>query len=111
MNTNKKILCKNCGFENLEGTNYCQKCGKKLIVKNKFIKSLDFGSVSGTGAKGVSVAPLAAKAISNEAGKIKQNKNKIVKVIPLKDGSWHCPDCGQLNKPYSLYCKGCGRDI
>lgn len=108
MSTSKNI-CKNCGFENLEGTNYCQKCGKKL--SKSFIKQLNFGSVSGAGAKGVSIAPIVSKTIESQADEIKVKKKQRVKVIPLKDGSWYCPDCGQLNKSHSLYCKSCGRDI
>ena len=38
-------------------------------------------------------------------------KKTLVKVIPLKDGRWYCPECGELNSRQSKICYGCGRDF
>lgn len=29
----KYIVCKKCGFENLPGTQFCQRCGSKISLK------------------------------------------------------------------------------
>lgn len=56
----KYIVCKKCGFENLPGTQFCQRCGSKISLKftDKIASSL-----AGTGQKGSSLAPLGAMAI------------------------------------------------
>lgn len=105
----KYIVCKKCGFENLPGTQFCQRCGSKISLKftDKIASSL-----AGTGQKGSSLAPLGAR-----RSKLRQ-KNwekqhappKLVPVIPLENGDWYCPDCGNNNPKYSLFCKNCGRD-
>ena len=45
----KYIVCKKCGFENLPGTQFCQRCGSKISLKftDKIASSL-----AGTGQKG-----------------------------------------------------------
>ena len=65
----KYIVCKKCGFENLPGTQFCQRCGSKISLKftDKIASSL-----AGTGQKGSSLAPLGAMAIeaqTEELGK------------------------------------------
>ena len=95
----KYIVCKKCGFENLPGTQFCQRCGSKISLKftDKIASSL---------------APLGAMAIeaqTEELGKTAAPP-KLVPVIPLENGDWYCPDCGEYNPKYSLFCKNCGRD-
>ena len=105
----KCIVCKKCGFENLPGTQFCQHCGSKMSLKftDKIASSL-----AGTGQRGSSLAPLGAMAIeaqTEELGKTAAPP-KLVPVIPLENGDWYCPDCGEYNPKYSLFCKNCGRD-
>lgn len=109
------MKCSNCTFDNVDGTRYCQRCGTKLKIR---VPLFDFGwknsrYSAGAGQKGSSMAPLGAMAVEKQAnslGNVKNSKN-LVKVHPLKDGSWYCPDCGELNAKYTLNCKGCGRDF
>ena len=106
----KYIVCKKCGFENLPGTQFCQRCGSKISLKftDKIASSL-----AGTGQKGSSLAPLGAMAIeaqTEELGKTAAPP-KLVPVIPLENGDWYCPDCGEYNPKYSLFCKNGGRDF
>ena len=86
----KYIVCKKCGFENLPGTQFCQRCGSKISLKftDKIASSL-----AGTGQKGSSLAPLGAMAIeaqTEELGKTAAPP-KLVPVIPLENGDWYCP--------------------
>lgn len=107
------MKCQTCGAENSEGTHYCQNCGGKLKVKVSGRFSWEHGTAfAGLGHKGSSIAPLGAMAIENQGkdlGKITVRKN-LVKVCPRKDGSWYCPDCGELNEKYKNFCRNCGRD-
>ena len=59
----KYIVCKKCGFENLPGTQFCQRCGSKISLKftDKIASSL-----AGTGQKGSSLAPLGAIFVSEK---------------------------------------------
>lgn len=102
------ILCKKCGFKNYDGTRFCQKCGVKLPRKSP----MNFSVIAGTGMKGVSIAPLAGMANDMKEEKSKNTVNEesvSVKTVPLEDGSWYCPDCGQRNDSLNLFCSGCGR--
>ncbi len=104
--------CKNCNFENLYGTKYCQKCGEKLKISNKIFYFQNGKFLAGAGTRGSSLAPLAMMSTQNTAstlGPVTTTSN-LVKVVPLEDSSWYCPDCGEHNIPHSFYCKGCGRD-
>lgn len=106
------MKCKYCEFENLDGTNYCQRCGKKLTRSLGHSKWKKQKYLAGNGTRGSSLAPLGGIAIENQAkslGGILTHKH-LVKVSPLENGSWYCPDCGELNAKYSRFCKGCGRD-
>lgn len=50
--------CKKCNFPNLDGTNYCRKCGSYLNAKReKFIRKGNFGFLAGNGWKETSIAP------------------------------------------------------
>lgn len=106
-------LCKYCGFQNFDGTRYCQKCGKKIIRKGlrAFFRGADFSNLAGMGARGVSIAPLGKMAVDNLSKQWgnKKNPSGCVKVVPLEDGSWYCPDCGFHNARHALYCGDCGR--
>ncbi len=106
-------LCKHCGFQNLDGTRYCQKCGKKIVRKGfrAFFRGADFGSLAGAGAKGVSIAPLGKMAIDRSPKQWKDGRNSSghVKAVPLEDGSWYCPDCGFHNARNTLFCGNCSR--
>lgn len=107
------IICKKCEFENLEGTKYCQKCGSKLKESAKLFDFKNTKFLAGAGAKGSSIAPLAMMSVTNgtsDLGPVTSVKN-VVKVLPLEDGRWYCPDCGELNPPHTFSCKGCGRDF
>ena len=103
----KCIVCKKCGFENLPGTQFCQRCGSKILLKftDKIASSL-----AGTGQRGSSLAPLGAMAIEAQAEELGKTAAppKLVPVIPLENGDWYCPDCGEYNPKYSLFCKNCG---
>lgn len=105
--------CKTCGTENLDGTHYCQNCGSKL--KQKIPGGFPWKNAkayAGLGHKGPSIAPLGAMAIENQSKEFAKTDThtNLVKVCPRQDGTWYCPDCGELNEQYKNFCKNCGRD-
>lgn len=109
------IKCNYCKFENLNDTRYCQKCGKRLSGHTSLLGWKALQPLAGTGARGTSIAPIAALTIDEQAQELGVDKSPAnvqrVNVIPLPDGSWFCPECGDHNKPYSRICSGCGRDF
>lgn len=108
------LQCNRCGFENDIGTRYCQGCGSRIKPKNNVktfigkLSTLNFDSLAGAGSKGVSFAPLLTKDL---LGTEQRGIKSKVKVVFKEDKSWFCPDCGHKNKPHSLFCQQCGREI
>lgn len=112
------MRCIHCRTENVEGTTYCQNCGAKMAVKVSLRESLRLWgnkkAFAGMGIRGTSIAPLAAMSIEKSGEWLENQKKKgkkLVPVRPLEDGSWYCPDCGELNQKHTTFCKGCGRDF
>lgn len=96
-----------------DGTRYCQNCGAEI----KYGSTLPLrwgGAMAGASNRGFSLGALAGTAIENQAKETFKDykKNRVlVKVIPRADGTWYCPDCGQMNKARAGFCSGCGRDF
>lgn len=71
--------------------------------------------MAGNGFKEISIAPLAVmgleKKSQTDVDLQRVSKRKYVKVIPLENGDWYCPDCGEYNQPHTFHCKSCGRDF
>lgn len=111
---NIMIKCKKCSFSNIDGTNYCQRCGNYLNSEKKS-KKRNFSFLAGNNFKEISIAPLAIMGLTGIAKKDadlqKIHKRKYVKVFPLENGDWYCPDCGEYNQAYQFHCKGCGREF
>lgn len=103
------ILCKKCSFKNYDGTKFCQRCGERLPYKKLF----NLNGIAGMGMRGVSIAPLAAKAVKKHADQEFNNttirSSVRAKTVPMKDDSWYCPDCGQYNDSFTLFCSGCNK--
>lgn len=105
------VKCKHCKFSNFAGTNYCQNCGRFLKQKRIFplLTGGIFASISN---KGFALALLTAMAVEGQAREMQRQGKRaghLVKAVPLKNGDWYCPDCGELNRNYSI-CHGCGRE-
>lgn len=107
--------CKTCSKENYDGASYCQFCGSKLPKKPiiSIGKRNTASSLAGTGTRGSSLAPLGMMSIENSAKELGEVTvvSNLIKIQPLQDGSWYCPDCGELNHSFTFSCKGCGRDF
>ena len=113
---NKKyyIKCKNCGFLNLKGTNYCQRCGKDIKKPRFFLDLKTGGMVAGISNKCFSLAPVVSVNIEDQIENkvIKPiKKEHFVRVVPLENGDWYCPNCGEFNKKHNKICIGCGREF
>lgn len=108
-------VCKKCSFENESAARFCQGCGAMLPKKRsakEFLDSLDLKDIAGIGTKDLSMAPMAGRVIEDQGKEVMQpgarQANKA-RVVPLPDGKWFCPDCGELNKVESRSCYSCGR--
>ena len=57
------------------------------------------------------LAPLVGMQIDKDAKSkdIQRSPQFLVKVEPLEDGGWYCPDCGNSNFPHASFCSNCGR--
>jgi len=112
LSRNEMINCKKCNFGNINGTRFCQNCGNILTQKKRLLDSLNLSSLAGMGLKDSSIAPLFTedflKKLSTSQIDPIHDQNKIP-VIPKKDGSWFCPDCGAKNGKYAIFCNDCGR--
>lgn len=106
--------CKKCCTTNEAGVKYCQQCGSEIVMKKSFFKIENFKLWAGFNVKGGSIAPLACMGIEKQAekelGKVSTIPH-LTHVRPKEDGSWFCPDCGELNPAHARNCKGCGRDF
>ncbi|MGL6107904.1 hypothetical protein [Romboutsia sp.] len=106
-----EIICNSCGFDNDPVAKYCQKCGSLLTHKkslNKFMKSLNFGSLAGAGSKGTSVAPIVGIDVDNKNRENESTTNeRVSKSYSLEDGSWYCPYCGKKNRQTEFSCGDC----
>lgn len=108
-------VCKKCSFENESAARFCQGCGAKLPQKRsakEFLDSLDLKDVAGIGTRGLSIAPMAGRVIEDQGKEVAQpgvRQADKARVVPLPDGKWFCPDCGELNKVESRSCQSCGR--
>ena len=107
------MICKKCNFENYDGTKYCQKCGGSIPRKKPLFSFENGKFLAGWGGKGIITAPLIGMAVEGHANRYRDDKVHIstVPVIPLENGDWYCPECGQYNLKKDIFCKGCGRDI
>lgn len=103
------MKCRKCGFENYSGTRYCQRCGQAQKVKAPLFGD-NLAYIAGAGDKDISIAPLLASQNNKTDNLVKSRVASKVKVNPLEDGRWYCPDCGELNEKFAKTCKGCGRD-
>ena len=108
------LICENCGFDNDTVAKYCQNCGSFLKPQKsfkKFIKSLNFGSIAGAGAKGTSIAPLSGIDLDNKNRKNEDaTTERVKKSYSLEDGSWYCPYCGEKNNQTQFLCRDCLRE-
>ena len=85
---------------------------KKKKAKSSFRGLIPISGLGQTGQKGASpsLAPLAGFAIEKQAKELGEShrnpKYPCIKIVPLDDGTWYCPLCGEKNT--GSFCKGCG---
>ena len=105
-------LCQKCGFENYPHTKYCQKCGSSIVTltKDKFFHFF-LGGIARICNPSYTIAPLIGLQLDNTNQISNSPSYKNVPVVPLEDGSWYCPDCGEHNNKNRYICYGCGRDF
>lgn len=102
------VECLKCHFENYDGTVYCQKCGNYLKKSKVHLNHGFFGAIAKLSNSGNTMAPLVGLQVDANAKNTTKTHHKAP-IIPLEDGSWYCPDCGEHNKKAQYICRGCGR--
>lgn len=120
MNKGKeKKICPACYYENEMETRYCQRCGgyfdRHMTLRDLFSDpEVVVANIGGINDREVSLMPLGGFTIKGferaQNTKIDDSFDETgVRVRPLSDGSWYCPDCGAHNSFSSLSCKECGK--
>lgn len=100
--------CSRCSFENYSEANYCQKCGKYIKGRRISLCHVFAGGLAKFANSGYVMAPLIGLQI--DSSKKSNLKKSNIPIIPLEDGSWYCPDCGEHNKKNQFICRGCGKE-
>lgn len=103
------MKCSFCRFKNAKGTHFCQRC-RKALRGRRFLSSTQGGVIASMANPALGLATFVGMQI-DQTSKSTVRRQRSVKVSPLKDGRWYCPDCGCLNRKFDIYCSGCGREF
>ena len=79
----------------------------------EFFESLNFEPLVGLSKRGTNFDPLfsiSTSTLTHDCARTDANHRNIP-AVPKKDGTWFCPDCGNKNIAYSMFCSECGRDV
>jgi hypothetical protein len=82
------IKCPSCGYENVDGTQFCEGCGEELA-----------GTTAGAGA----AAPVAATPNFSGGAAVSSTGTDAAMV--------KCPACDNLNPPENVVCEVCGTEL
>lgn len=106
------IKCSACSFDNLNGTRFCQRCGAGL-KRRRGLSATGGGIIASLANPSMGLATFVGIQVDRNAAahSSQRSKRAPVRVVPFRDGSWYCPDCGNLNSSYTQFCAECGRDF
>ena len=117
------MVCKKCSAWNDDSAKFCSKCGGELY-KSTMVTSPIHGRVAPTAiptsgvrafsgiGNGYLQSVVNSTLSTSEAAARSDTYHSYpthARIIPRSDGTWICPDCGELNGHEKLYCTGCGR--
>lgn len=118
------MICKNCSTQNDPRANFCAGCGEALYDGTVVTYPAARQRITATHAptSGIRVFSGMGNGYLHSAA---MNAVHAVETIPRSDayhpnptnaraylrknGTWICPDCGELNGHEKLWCTGCGR--
>lgn len=113
--------CNSCNYPNNDNANFCCRCGAELY--NDTLVSESIGNTATafsiptagvrafSGVNGNYALQTAAMAVRNSVKEHETLREYTtnVKVQPMENGDWFCPDCGELNNHNDRSCRGCGK--
>ena len=117
------MICKNCSAWNDSSANFCSQCGGELY-KSTIVTSPNAERITATNAptsgirafSGIGNGYLHSAAMSAiNSGSAEPRSDAYhrhptrAKAYLRKNGTWICPDCGELNGHEKLYCTSCGK--
>lgn len=117
------MICKNCRAWNDSRANFCSRCGGELY-ESTLVTSPIADRVTATSAptSGVRAFSGIGNGYLQSAVNYFTNASEArprsdayhtyptgAKVSLRKNGSWICPDCGELNGHEKLFCPACGK--
>lgn len=117
------MICKNCNAYNDSRANFCAQCGGELY-ESTLVTSPIVGSVTATNAPTSGIRAFSGIGNGYLQSAAMRVRNSIedsprsdtyhshptrARAYIRKNGTWICPDCGELNGHEKLYCTSCGR--
>lgn len=117
------MVCKNCSAWNDDRANFCSRCGGELYkstlvtspvapyVAPAAIPTSGVRTFSGIGNGYLQSALIRTSNVSEASPRSDTYHSYPTRAKPRlrRDGSWICPDCGELNGHEKLYCTSCGK--
>lgn len=117
------MFCKNCHAYNDSRANFCTKCGGELY-QSTLVTSPIVGRLTATNAPTMGIRVFSGMGNGYLQSAVMRVTNSFeesprsdayhthttgAKAHLRKDGTWICPDCGELNGHEKLWCGGCGK--
>lgn len=117
------MICKNCNAWNDSSANFCAQCGGELY-ESTLVTSPNTDRVTATYAPTAGIRVFSGfgngyvqSAAMNVLNSVEQTPRSDAyhsyptraKAYLRKNGTWICPDCGELNGHEKLYCTSCGK--
>ena len=117
------MICKRCYSRNDNDANFCSKCGGELyegtLVTSPVTDRVTAQSVPTSGIRafsGIGNGYLHSAAMTAFTASEAEPRSDTYHSYPTrakvhlsKNGTWICPDCGELNGHEKLWCTGCGK--
>ncbi len=118
------MICKNCLAHNDERANFCSQCGGELYKGTLVSSPVAKGRVTATNSpttgirvfSGLGNGYLQSAVIRTTNVSEATSRSDTYHSYPTgakahlrKNGTWICPDCGELNGHEKLWCGGCGK--
>lgn len=93
------MRCYFCGYDNPQGKNRCEKCGRSLISDDESAKSSVYKHPTNRKPDNINI---------NMLKETEREKDSISEVVTLREDDNRCPECGYMMEKGA--CSNCGYD-